>query len=158
VDVSPDIQADLCGTGIGVLGTGSTATCNGTQSASGGAGGGLLGILPNLQLGVCGNGVGVLGAGSTAKCDTSASAGNPGSNPGTDPGGNSGGGPGADGGGSVLGDVAGAAGTVAAVPGDLARGSLAFTGANPVLTALLGLGLAGAGAAMLRLRRFGYKG
>jgi hypothetical protein len=45
-----------------------------------------------------------------------------------------------------------------ATPGGLAAGSLAFTGGNPELTALLGLGLAGAGAAMLRLRRFGYKG
>ena len=35
---------------------------------------------------------------------------------------------------------------VAAVPGDLAHGSLAFTGGNPLLTGLLGIGLAGAGA------------
>ena len=68
VDVSPNVQADLCGTGVGVLGTGSTANCNTSQSASGGTGGGLLGINPNVQLGVCGNGVGVLGSGTTAKC------------------------------------------------------------------------------------------
>jgi len=49
-------------------------------------------------------------------------------------------------------------GTLASVPSELARGSLAFTGNNPVLTALLGLGLAGAGGVMLRARRFGYKG
>ena len=54
--------------------------------------------------------------------------------------------------------VAHTAGLVAAVPGDLTRGSLAFTGGNPLLTSLLGLGLAGAGAVMLRVRCFGYKG
>jgi len=143
--------------GIGVLGTGSTANCNSTQSASGGTGGGLLGINPNVQLGVCGNGVGILGSGTTAKCNTSASAGNPGTNPGGNGGGSSGGSSGAGSGNSVLADVVHAAGTVAAVPGDLARGSLAFTGGDPMLTALLGLGLAGAGGVMLRLRRFGYK-
>jgi hypothetical protein len=158
VDVSPTIEADLCGTGIGMLGTGSTANCNSTQLASGGTGGGLLGITPNVQLGVCGNGVGVLGSGTTAKCNTSASSGHPGTNPGSNGAGSSGGGSGAAGGTSVLADVVHAASTVAAVPGDLARGSLAFTGGNPTLTALLGLGLAGAGGVLLRLRRFGYRG
>jgi hypothetical protein len=56
--------------------------------------------------------------------------------------------------------LAGATGLLAAAasPGDLARGSLAFTGTNATLTALLGIGLAGVGALVLRLRRFGYQG
>jgi hypothetical protein len=156
LDVSPTVQADLCGTGVGVLGVGSLANCNATQSATGGAGDGLLGIDPNVQLGVCGVGAGVLGVGTSARCSDSASSGDPGGNSG---GGNSGGshaGTGSSGGDSSF--LADTAGLAVAVPADLARGSLAFTGGNPLLTGLLGIGLAGAGAVMLRLRRFGYRG
>jgi hypothetical protein len=157
LDVSPTVQATLCGTGVGVLGTGSTANCAGSQSATGPGSGGVVDLGPGVQVGVCGNGVGVLGAGTSARCADSAGTGSPGT-PGT--GGNgANGGTGARGDGSAQGSVlADAVGLVSAVPGDLARGSLAFTGGNPGLTALLGIGLAGAGGLMLRLRRFGYKG
>ena len=70
-------------------------------------------------------------------------------------GGGSNGGSGSSGGGSLLADTAG---LVAAVPGALAHGSLAFTGANPLLTGLLGIGLAGAGAFMLRAAAFRVQG
>ena len=114
---------------------------------------------------MCGVGAGVLGVGTSAKCANSTTSGDPGGNTGGGNGGGGNGGGGSGGGGnggsgssggrSFLADTAG---LVAAVPGDLAHGSLAFTGGNPLLTGLLGIGLAGAGAFMLRLRRFGYKG
>jgi hypothetical protein len=117
-------------------------------------------------VGVCGNGVSLLGVGSTTKCSDSAAAGTPGNgdNGGGGIGGGNGGadggnnGSGGSGGGSSLFDDAGGLVLAAAVPGSLAHGSLAFTGGNVELTALLGLGLAGVGGVMLRLRRFGYKG
>ena len=161
--MSPTVQADLCGTGVGVLGTGSTSDCNATQTAVGGGAGGLLGINPNVQLGVCGNGVGMLGAGTTATCSGSSSSG-PGSAAA-----------------ATAATVARAttvaraptvapAPTVAAAarcwatrsgwpacPRALAQGILPSPAAAPSLTALVGLGLAVAGGVVLRLRRFGYR-
>ena len=103
------------------------------------------GISPDVQLGVCGNGVGVVGSGSTAKCSGSQSS------PGTAGGGS--------GGASVLGAVVDSPiGLASAVPGLLAAGTLPFTGAPTLTMALAGLSLAGFGAGMLQLRRFGYKG
>jgi hypothetical protein len=106
---------------------------------------------------VCGTGLGLLGTGTTATCETSTSAGGGGNGGGNDGGGNNGGASGSHDGSGLLTEAASVVAAVAS-PGQLAQGSLAFTGGNPELTALLGMGLAGAGALMLRLRRFGYKG
>jgi hypothetical protein len=123
-----------------------------------------LGVVPDFQLGVCGNGVGVIGTGTTAQCSNSASTGgDPGGNPGGgNPGGNPGSNPGS--GSTVNVDTAGSGTSfvdaLVAAPGAalgelLGRGTLPFTGGNTLLTAFAGVALAGIGAAMLRLRRFG---
>lgn len=136
VTADPTVQANVCGNGVGVLGSGTGANCTGSQQSSPGDAGGTgaaLDVSPAVQADLRATGVGVLGAGSTPSCDASQSAG----------------------GGSALTD---AATTLAAVPAGLVTSSLAFTGGNAELTALLGIGPAGAGSVMVRSRRFGYKG
>ena len=80
--MSPAAQADACGNGVAVIGSGSTATCDNTQTAStsGNDGnsandgnGSLVDVSPAAQADACGNGVAVIGSGSTATCDNAQS-------------------------------------------------------------------------------------
>ena len=116
-DVSPAAQADVCGNGVAVIGSGSSATCANSQSETT-DGGGTTGVSPEVAVGVCGNGVAVIGSGSTATCADSQVIDDPGTTPG--------------GGGSDGGSDSSTSGLAAVSPASAAHtpaaGSLAFTG------------------------------
>jgi hypothetical protein len=77
VTADPTVDVGVCGTGVSVVGTGSTADCSGAQpgSSAPAGSGSLVTADPSVQLGTCGTGVAVVGTGSTADC----SGGQPGS-------------------------------------------------------------------------------
>src|SRR5262249_55791484 len=75
VTVAPISLVEVCGLGVGVLGSGSTSSCLGSQRGDAAAGsstanGSTVGASasPVTQASVCGVGVGVFGNGSTGSC------------------------------------------------------------------------------------------
>jgi hypothetical protein len=81
VDADPTVQLGVCGTGVSVVGTGSTADCSPPQQAAPApsGSGSLVTADPSAQVGICGTGVSVVGTGSTADCSGGESTGSPGS-------------------------------------------------------------------------------
>jgi hypothetical protein len=160
IGIFPAIEGEICGNGVAVIGSGSTATCDNSQNASTGGNGGnsnLVDVSPAAQADACGNGVGVIGSGSAATCGGSQAIDDPGTTPGGEnPGGTTPGGPVGDAldveATSVQNATSPAANATQSSPG---VASLAFTGSTTLMIGLVGLALAVIGTVLLRLRRVG---
>jgi hypothetical protein len=150
------VEAAICGNGVGVIGTGTTAICASQQAASAPGGGGSVEVSPPVGVDVCGNGVGVIGTGSEAVC--AAASARPGApeSPGVP---ESPGAPETPRGEGVAerpaapAPEAPPAGAPTSGAGGGRGGSLPFTGGDPLLMLLIGTGLVTTGAAAVRLRR-----
>jgi hypothetical protein len=74
--VDPTVQVGTCGVGVGVLGSGTSSDCGGSQTSTGSTAddGSLLGVNPSVQADLCGLGAGVLGTGTSSDCATNQSS------------------------------------------------------------------------------------
>jgi hypothetical protein len=171
VDATSSAATDVCGTGVGVFGTGTTSNCDATSGSDGtGSDGPTPASSRMVRSGICGNGAGLFGAGSTGRCNaantthatnsdmgtsnadgfsdpsSSHAAGSNASNAASDN-------PGAFASGMPILSSFEAHNASAATPAFFTAGPLAFTGAGAAATGLFGSVLLAIGGFLLRARR-----